>query len=104
MREGVRVDLRLSKKHKKSEDDPIWRSGNVANLLLRIARKSENIDGETYYLAIKSLANFSQELDSNHHHSSLSSFEYQTGSFRLRLFHRWRERVFPGDQRELLLS
>ena len=71
---GCELICVLSKKHKnRAKMTQFGGSGNVANLLLRIARKSENIDGETYYLAIKSLANFSQELDSNHHHSSLSS-------------------------------
>jgi hypothetical protein len=71
---GCELICVLSKKHKnRAKMTQFGGSGNVANLLLRIARKSENIDGETCYLAIKSLANFSQELDSNHHHSSLSS-------------------------------
>lgn len=80
---GCELICVLSKKHKnRAKMTQFGGSGNVANLLLRIARKSENIDGETYYLAIKSLANFSQELDSNHHHSSLSSSSshHQAGS------------------------
>lgn len=80
---GCELICVLSKKHKnRAKMTQFGGSGNVANLLLRIARKSENIDGETCYLAIKSLANFSQELDSNHHHSSLSSSSshHQAGS------------------------
>ena len=78
---GCELICVLSKKHKnRAKMTQFGGSGNVANLLLRIARKSENIDGETYYLAIKSLANFSQELDSNHHHSSLSSSSSHAGS------------------------
>ena len=66
----------LSKKHKNRVKMNQFGSGNAANLLLRIARKSENIDGESYYYAIKSLANFSQELDSSHHHSSSLSSSF----------------------------
>ena len=61
----------LSRKHKNRVKMTQFGTGNVANLLLRIARKSENIDGESYYLAIKSLANFSQELDSPSSHSNV---------------------------------
>jgi hypothetical protein len=73
---GCELMCVLSKKHKNRVKMNQFGSGNAANLLLRIARKSENIDGESYYYAIKSLANFSQELDSSHQHSSSLSSSF----------------------------